>query len=77
MNCSLCVGVDSGPVFAETLLVEALMILLVSGSAFCGTFFPAMGWKKWLEVRLRGGSRESVSLRPYLNKNGTNLTEPI
>lgn len=68
---------DSGPVFAETLLVEALTILLVSGSASCGTFFPPMGWKKWLEVRLRGGSRESVSLRPYLNKNCTNLTEPI
>lgn len=68
---------DSGPVFAETLLFEALMILLVSGSASCGTFFPAMGWKKWLEVRLRGGSRESVSLRPYLNKNCTRLTNLI
>ena len=68
---------DSGLVFAESLLVEALTILLVSGSASCGTFFPAMGWKKWLEVRLRGGSRESVSLRPYLNKNCTNLTKSI
>lgn len=68
---------DSGPVFAETLLVEALTILLVSGSASCGTFSSAMGWKKWLEVRLRGGSRKPVSLRPYLNKNCTNLTGPI